>query len=120
MRRILASLALCALAVVPATASEAISPYEQAVVESADRQQSDRQLVDGFLAREDVATAAGQAGIDLDEARAATERMPAGQLHRVANELRANGIEAPGSTKIVLSTTTVIIILLVLILIAVA
>lgn len=94
---------------------------DKAVADHTAREQTDRQMVLGVLARPEVRQQAGRIGISMDRAEAAVATLDGPELSRVAAEARrVDKALAGGAGSVTVTTTTLIIILLVVILLIVA
>ena len=97
------------------------SALDAAVQRHMDSVAADREMVLRLLARPEVQSVAGDAGIDLRRAETAVAALDASRLSEVA--AHAQQVEqalAGGQSRVTISTTLIIIALLVLILIIVA
>ena len=97
------------------------SALDAAVQDHMDSSAADREMVLRLLARPEVQSVAGDAGIDLRRAETAVAALDGAQLAEVA--AHAQQVEqalAGGQSRVTISTTLIIIALLVLILIIVA
>ena len=97
-----------------------VAALEAAVQDHVASAQTDRESVARLLARPDVQTIAGEAGIDMRRATQAAATLDGAQLTELAAQARQLEQSLAGGQSVTVSTTLIIIALLVLILIIVA
>ena len=98
-----------------------VQVLDKSIADHTAREQADRQMVLGVLARPEVRQQAGRIGISMDRAEAAVATLDGPELSRVAAEARrVDSALAGGASTVTMTTTTLIIILLVVILLIVA
>lgn len=116
-------LAACLVMAAPMRAQEHVVTQDElqaAVDGQASREAEDRAFIRRLLQRPEVRRVAGEAGLDVQRARAAAATLEGEELDRVAGLAREADAALVGGDVYTITSTTLIIILLVLILIIVA
>lgn len=94
---------------------------DAAVQEHVASREADREAILRLLARPDVQTIAGEAGIELRRAERGVATLDGSALTEIAAQARqAEQVLAGGQSRVTVSTTLIIIVLLIIILIIVA
>jgi hypothetical protein len=95
------------------------SALDQAVQQRVGQERADREVILSLLQRQDIRDIAGQAGLSIDQARAAVSMLQGTDLEQAAAQARAVQDSLAGGGNVTVSTTTIIIVLLLLILVVV-